>query len=204
MVMDMLVDKGKDFATEHPLVQQREPIPLLIWEFIDQRKLTTHKVRTAGVQSVVRHQLLPVFTLRREQVTQALVTHCRVRRYNITLSVFSNVLFWFIILEKTCNGPQIRTVRLVDSDAVKLKLRPHRRLCAGSSWCRRPGWWSPPLPDGTQAPARWSSCTRWERWCRCRSGTCSRRPSRLSTPRRVHGGGRSCQCRLQTHTHTHL
>lgn len=51
-------------------------------------KLTTHVVRTAGVVSVVRHQLLPVFTLRREQVTQALVTHCGVRNQFIILKDF--------------------------------------------------------------------------------------------------------------------
>lgn len=46
------------------------------------RKLTTDIVWTAGVWSVVRHQLLPIFTIRVGVITQALVTHCRT--YEIT------------------------------------------------------------------------------------------------------------------------
>lgn len=145
------------------------------------RKLTAHVVWTAGVLSVVRHQLLSIFTLRRQQVTQTLVTHCTVTDYIVTQLKCS---FQF-------------TVLMVNHFQSHSGSWSHRRLSVGSSWCHQPGWWSPLPLDGTPAPPRWSSHTRRGRWCHCHSGTCSRHPSRLPTPRRVHEEPRSCRCRLE-------
>lgn len=144
-------------------------------------KLTAHVVWTAGVLSVVRHQLLSIFTLRRQQVTQTLVTHCTVTDYIITQLKCS---FQF-------------TVLMVNHSQSHSGLWSHRRLSVGSSWCHQPGWWSPLPLDGTLVQPRWSSHTRRGRWCHCHSGTCSRHPSRLPTPRHAHEEPQSCRCRLE-------